>query len=47
MPMVSQAQRRWMWANKPEMARRWEDHTPVGKPLPERVGKTRPRRKKG
>ena len=24
MPFKSQKQRRWMWANEPEMARRWE-----------------------
>jgi len=37
MPMKSKAQRRWMWANKPRMARRWEKETPKGKELPERV----------
>lgn len=36
-PFKSEAQRRWMWANDPEMARRWEDETPDGKDLPERV----------
>lgn len=25
MPFKSEKQRRWMWANKPEMARRWEN----------------------
>lgn len=25
MPFKSEKQRRWMWANNPEMARRWED----------------------
>ena len=25
MPFKSEKQRRWMWANDPEMARRWED----------------------
>ena len=38
MPFRSEAQRRWMWANHPEMARRWEEETPPGD-LPERVGK--------
>lgn len=36
MPFVSQAQRRWMHANEPEMAKRWEEHTPKGRKLPER-----------
>ena len=27
MPFKSQAQRRWMYANKPEMAKQWEDET--------------------
>ena len=35
MPFVSQAQRRWMYANHPKMAKRWEKHTP-NKNLPER-----------
>ena len=36
MPFKSEAQRRWMYANKPEMAKRWESETPSGK-LPDRV----------
>lgn len=36
MPFKSQAQRRWMYANKPAMAQRWEAHTPDRK-LPARV----------
>lgn len=40
MPMVSEAQRKWMHANKPEMAKRWEKHTPKGKKLPKKVSKT-------
>lgn len=35
MPFVSRRQMRWMWANHPEMARRWADHTPDIKSLPE------------
>jgi hypothetical protein len=34
MPFQSEKQRRWMWANDPEMARRWTDKygsKPVGK----------------
>jgi hypothetical protein len=37
MPFVSQAQEGWMWANKPEMAKKWQAHTPKGKKLPKRV----------
>ncbi len=40
MPFKSEAQRKWMYANDPEMAKRWEAHTPEGK-LPERVGARR------
>ena len=39
MPFKSQAERGWMWANKPEMARRWEAETPNDAALPARVGK--------
>lgn len=35
MPFKSEAQRRWMWSNLPDMARRWEKETPKGK-LPKR-----------
>lgn len=28
MPFTSKAQRAWMYANKPEMAKRWEKETP-------------------
>lgn len=31
MPFKSQAQRRWMYANEPAMAKRWEKETPKGK----------------
>lgn len=36
MPFKSEAQRRWMYANKPEMAKKWEKHTKKKK-LPEKV----------
>lgn len=36
MPFRSERQRRWMYANHPRMARRWEDETPDG-PLPDEV----------
>lgn len=40
MPFKSKAQRRWMYANDPEMAERWEEHTPDVE-LPERVDEVR------
>jgi len=36
MPFKSSAQRAWMYANHPEMAKRWEAETPSGR-LPEHV----------
>ena len=39
MPFKSEAQRAWMYANKPEMAKKWEKHTPKGKKLPKKVRK--------
>ncbi len=36
MPFKSQAQRKWMYANMPEMAKEWEDETPAGR-LPSRL----------
>ena len=39
MPFVSKDQRAWMFANEPEMAKRWAKHTPKGKRLPKRVRK--------
>lgn len=38
MPFKSKAQRKWMWANNPEMAKRWEKETPKGKKLPKKKG---------
>ena len=37
MPFRSEAQRRYMHANMPETARRWEEHTPDAVDLPEHV----------
>lgn len=34
MPFKSKAQRKFLHANKPEMAKRWEKETPKGKRLP-------------
>jgi len=39
MPFKSQAQRKWMYANDPKMAEKWEEHTPKGKKLPKKVKK--------
>jgi len=39
MPFKSDSQRRWMFANEPEMAHRWADETPNMKDLPEKVKK--------
>lgn len=39
MPFKSQAQRRFMYSQHPEMAKKWEKHTPKGKKLPEKVSK--------
>ena len=37
MPFKSQKQRRWMYANDPEMAEEFERKTPPGKKLPEKA----------
>jgi len=44
-PFKSQAQRKWMYANKPQMAKRWEKETPKSKKLPKRVSKKSSSRK--
>jgi len=36
MPFKSQAQKGWMYATHPEIARQWQKETPKGK-LPEKV----------
>jgi hypothetical protein len=36
MPFESKAQRRFMYAKHPEIAKRWQEHTPKGKKLPEK-----------
>ena len=43
MPMRSRAQRKWMHANKPEMAKEWEAETSAQESarMPERVGRSR------
>ena len=37
MPFKSEAQKRYLYANHPEMAKRWEAHTPDSASLPEHV----------
>lgn len=39
MPFKSKAQRKWMYANKPKMAKRWSKHTPKNKSLPKKKRK--------
>ena len=38
-PFKSEAQKKWMYANNPTMAKKWEAETPKGKKLPKRVKK--------
>ena len=38
MPFKSQQQRKWMYANKPKMAKKWSAHTPKKK-LPKKTNK--------
>ena len=39
MPFKSKAQQKWMFANKPEMAKEWADKTKDFSKLPEHVAK--------
>ena len=39
MPFKSEAQRRFMYATDPKLAKKFSDHTPKGKKLPEKVEK--------
>jgi hypothetical protein len=39
MPFKSESQRKWMHANKPGMAKKWEKKTPKGAKLAKRVKK--------
>ena len=41
MPFKSIAQRQWMFANQPAMAKRWAAETPKGKKLPKKVKKNK------
>jgi hypothetical protein len=46
MPFQSKAQRKWMYANKPELAKEFEKHTPRDTKLPKKVSKAKKRGKK-
>jgi len=46
MPFKSKAQRRWMYANDPAMAREWDKHTRKGTRLPETSHEHRVKRRK-
>lgn len=39
MPFKSQKQRKFLYANEPEVAKKFEEHTPKGKKLPIKVNK--------
>jgi hypothetical protein len=43
-PFQSRAQRGYLWANDPKVARRFAKHTPKGAKLPRRVKKKKGRR---
>lgn len=44
MPFRSEAQRRWMFATHPAMAKRWARETPEGAKLPEHVKRRKHRK---
>ena len=46
MPFASEKQRRWMHANHPEMAKRWEAHGGKKNPIRETALKSRRNKKK-
>ena len=46
MPFRSKSQQRWMYANKPSMAKKWSAHTPSHKSLPEKSKKKKKRKEK-
>lgn len=41
MPFKSEAQRKFMYSQKPALAKEFEEHTPKGKKLPKKVKKKR------
>jgi hypothetical protein len=44
MPFKSEAQRRYLYATEPKVAKRWEKETPRNAKLPERVKRKKPRK---
>ena len=46
MPFKSQAQRKYLYKNKPKIARKFEKETPKGAKLPKRVKKTKRKTKR-
>lgn len=42
MPFKSEAQRRYLYANEPDIAKRWEREYGTSTDLPERVGRKKP-----
>ncbi len=44
MPFKSKAQRAYLFANNPEVAKEFAAHTPKGKKLPQKVKKKKPRK---
>ena len=46
MPFRSKAQQKWMYANKPAMAAKWQADMPKGKKLPKKA-KKKPKKRKG
>ena len=45
MPFVSKKQRAYLYANKPDVAKEFEAHTPKGAKLPTRVKKSKAEKK--
>lgn len=40
-PFQSKAQQKWMWANDPAIAERWQKETPKNAKLPQKVKQTK------
>lgn len=45
MPFLSTSQRKWMFSNMPELAKKWAKHTPKGKKLPKHIAKSKSKSK--
>jgi len=46
MPFKSKAQARYMFAKMPETAKKWAEHTPNLRALPDKLGRKAPRVKR-